>query len=296
MQWYYLTDENDQIAVDDAELGTLVRSGQLTADTQIWREDMDEWLPCSQVFPHLFAEAAPVASAAPRLIVGQEADARTPQLQTPHPEAPVLASAAVSSPVSAAPVTDESIETVKYAAAPMIQNKGWLTFAGVMLCIISALLGLGAFALTIWSILSMAVLGSSAIVLLLGSLCACTTFVLLFITGIKLCQTAGSGQQAALTGHKGLLANTVRQFCSAGKLAAIAFISYLATILLISVGTTIAIRSGFDFLMKQGESIDSPDLENPDIDFPDTPVEPDVAPDPAPEPEPDSADDTDVFG
>src|SRR5688572_11074286 len=48
MNWYYAAGGQQQGPVDDAQLDALFSSGQINADTLIWREGMANWLPFRQ--------------------------------------------------------------------------------------------------------------------------------------------------------------------------------------------------------------------------------------------------------
>jgi len=48
MNWYYVDAGQQAGPVDDAQLQELARSGKVQADTLVWREGMENWLPYSQ--------------------------------------------------------------------------------------------------------------------------------------------------------------------------------------------------------------------------------------------------------
>lgn len=84
MQWYYLDANQQQIPADESELGTLLQSGAIGADTMLWNESMSDWQSGRELFPDWFpaAEAvaevqapahAPVTLKAPALAPGRQA-------------------------------------------------------------------------------------------------------------------------------------------------------------------------------------------------------------------------------
>lgn len=158
MQWYYLNEQHDQVAIGEEQLTAMVEGGQLTAGSMIWREDFEEWLPCSSVFPDFFQEeaaSAPVpAGGKPRLIVGAEADMRTPTMQTPQPATtpvaattPLAAAGPSMAAVGTAPgvitqgygapaaVSEDEVQLVRQLAGPLYRAKGWMMFMGILLCL-----------------------------------------------------------------------------------------------------------------------------------------------------------------
>ena len=49
MNWYYAEDANRKGPFDDAAFAELVKSGQVTPDTLVWREDLTDWKPYREV-------------------------------------------------------------------------------------------------------------------------------------------------------------------------------------------------------------------------------------------------------
>ncbi len=204
MQWYYLSDSDEQIPVEEEELLRLIGEGTVRAETQVWREDMADWYEARAVLPDLFgfaehqvpqpAAAAPppvsppARGGRPRLIVGPEADSRTSgQLLTRKPLATstrMAAPIAAPSPaaIAAGGVSDGEVTLVRQLAAPLVQAQGWMKLAGVVLIIagVPYLLAFGLGALFIWM-------------------------------GILLFQAAGKADQAALLGHKFLFLEAQRK-------------------------------------------------------------------------------------
>lgn len=49
MQWYYVVNDQQNGPVSDSELQLLIRTGQLSRSTLLWREGMADWLPAEQL-------------------------------------------------------------------------------------------------------------------------------------------------------------------------------------------------------------------------------------------------------
>jgi uncharacterized RDD family membrane protein YckC len=64
MNWYYINAGNQAGPVDDAQLETLARTGQIQMDTLVWREGLAEWQPYSTVAPPGMTAPPPAAPAA----------------------------------------------------------------------------------------------------------------------------------------------------------------------------------------------------------------------------------------
>lgn len=75
MQWYYLDANQQQVPADESELGDLLQSGTVSADTMLWNESMADWESARDLFPDWFpaevtveATAAAPALRAPALV------------------------------------------------------------------------------------------------------------------------------------------------------------------------------------------------------------------------------------
>ncbi|HUF62825.1 MAG TPA: DUF5362 family protein, partial [Verrucomicrobiales bacterium] len=232
MQWYYLSDSDEQIPVEEEQLLRLIQEGIVRSDTQVWREDMADWYEARAVLPDLFGfqelrapepaavaqavAAEPVAPAGPRgrprLIVGPEADSRTSgQLLTRKPlatstrmMAPVATGAPSPDTIAAGGVSDSEVNLVRQLAAPLVQAQGWMKLAGVVLIItgIPYLAAFGLGGLFIWM-------------------------------GILLFQAAGRADQAALLGHKFLFLEAQRKLKTFFTVVGVTcLVSIIASILL----------------------------------------------------------------
>jgi hypothetical protein len=58
MDWYYLSDNHERIAVSEAQLVPLAARGILRPATPVWRKGMADWAACGEVKPEIFTEAA----------------------------------------------------------------------------------------------------------------------------------------------------------------------------------------------------------------------------------------------
>lgn len=57
MDWYYLSDTHERIAISEAQLAPLAASGILRPATPVWRKGMGDWAACGEVKPEIFTEA-----------------------------------------------------------------------------------------------------------------------------------------------------------------------------------------------------------------------------------------------
>ena len=57
MDWYYLADTHERIAISEAQLAPLAASGILRPATPVWRKGMGDWAACGEVKPEIFTEA-----------------------------------------------------------------------------------------------------------------------------------------------------------------------------------------------------------------------------------------------
>ena len=101
----------------------LVQSGQISAQTLMWRDGMPQWMPAASVFPLLFS--ASTATTQP-LVAGSPSPS-TSETATMAPTAAATASR---------PAAGASLDSaVRRFAAPLYERKGWIKFLGVMLII-----------------------------------------------------------------------------------------------------------------------------------------------------------------
>ena len=57
MQWLYLDPNQQQVAVEEEQLGTLVQNGSIQADTMLWNETMTDWQSAQSIWPDTFQSA-----------------------------------------------------------------------------------------------------------------------------------------------------------------------------------------------------------------------------------------------
>lgn len=55
MQWYYLSDSHERIAISDAQFAPLAARGLIRPATPVWRKGMADWAACGEVLPQIFA-------------------------------------------------------------------------------------------------------------------------------------------------------------------------------------------------------------------------------------------------
>jgi hypothetical protein len=55
MQWYYLSDSHERIALSEAQFPVLAARGLLRPTTPVWRKGMSGWTACGEVKPEIFA-------------------------------------------------------------------------------------------------------------------------------------------------------------------------------------------------------------------------------------------------
>jgi uncharacterized RDD family membrane protein YckC len=51
VNWYYAEDSNRKGPFDDTAFAELVKNGQVTSDTLVWREDLPDWKPYRDIVP-----------------------------------------------------------------------------------------------------------------------------------------------------------------------------------------------------------------------------------------------------
>lgn len=55
MQWYYLSDSHERIAISEAQLAPLAARGTLRPTTPVWKKGLTGWVACGEVMPQIFA-------------------------------------------------------------------------------------------------------------------------------------------------------------------------------------------------------------------------------------------------
>jgi hypothetical protein len=154
-QWLFVSSSGQQFTAHEPDVPALVQSGQITAQTLMWREGMSEWMPAASVFPVLFTSSA---TAVTQPMIG-------------GPSGAVVREAAVTSLTAAAgrataaeasvPAPDPA--AVRRLASPLFQRKGSVKFLAVMLIVIGVLflpMALGGLVLILAGVALMRVVGS----------------------------------------------------------------------------------------------------------------------------------------
>jgi len=54
MQWYYLSDSHERIAISEAQFIPLALRGVLRPATPVWRKGLPDWAACGEVKPEIF--------------------------------------------------------------------------------------------------------------------------------------------------------------------------------------------------------------------------------------------------
>lgn len=57
MQWFYLSDSHERIAISEAQFVPLAARGVLRPATPVWRKGMADWSACGEVKPEIFTAA-----------------------------------------------------------------------------------------------------------------------------------------------------------------------------------------------------------------------------------------------
>lgn len=55
MQWYYLSDTHERIAISEAQIAPLAARGTLRPTTPVWKKGLSGWVPCGELLPQIFA-------------------------------------------------------------------------------------------------------------------------------------------------------------------------------------------------------------------------------------------------
>jgi hypothetical protein len=123
-QWLFVSPSGQQFTVNEPDVASLVQSGQISAQTLMWKEGMAQWMPAASVFPSVFS-----ASAATQPLVAARASG-----------AGVEPATATAAPAAAAPTGRAAGAggmaigdmMVRRLAQPLYERKGWIKLVGVM--------------------------------------------------------------------------------------------------------------------------------------------------------------------
>jgi type IV pilus assembly protein PilA len=130
-QWLFVSSSGQQFTAHEPDVPALVQSGQITAQTLMWREGMSEWMPAASVFPVLFTSSA---TAVTQPMIG-------------GPSAALVREAAVTSLTAAGRATAAGASVpapdpaaVRRLVFPLFQRKGSVKFLAVMLIVSGVLM------------------------------------------------------------------------------------------------------------------------------------------------------------
>jgi len=116
-QWLFVSSSGQQFTAHEPDVPALIQSGQITAQTLMWREGMAQWMPAASVFPMLFTVSAAVT---------QPMVAGPPAASTPAAAAGAAAGAAMT--VSGA--ADSAV--LRRLLTPLFERKGWIKFLAIV--------------------------------------------------------------------------------------------------------------------------------------------------------------------
>jgi type IV pilus assembly protein PilA len=153
-QWLFVSSSGQQFTAHEPDVPALVQSGQISAQTLMWREGMSEWMPAASVFPALFMSSA---AAVTQPMIGGPSAALAREAAVTSLTAAGRATAAGAS----VPAPDQA--AVRRLASPLFQRKGSVKFLAVMLIVIGVLflpMALGGLVLILAGVALMRVVGS----------------------------------------------------------------------------------------------------------------------------------------
>ena len=153
-QWLFVSSSGQQFTAHEPDVPALVQSGQITAQTLMWREGMSEWMPAASVFPALFMSSA---AAVTQPMIGGPSAALAREAAVTSLTAAGRATAAGAS----VPAPDPA--AVRRLASPLFQRKGSVKFLAVMLIVSGVLflpMALGGLVLILAGVALMRVVGS----------------------------------------------------------------------------------------------------------------------------------------
>jgi len=153
-QWLFVSSSGQQFTAHEPDVPALVQSGQISAQTLMWREGMSEWMPAASVFPALFMSSA---AAVTQPMIGGPSAALAREAAVTSLTAAGRATAAGAS----VPAPDPA--AVRRLASPLFQRKGSVKFLAVMLIVSGVLflpMALGGLVLILAGVALMRVVGS----------------------------------------------------------------------------------------------------------------------------------------
>lgn len=251
MQWFFLSDTQEQVPVQEEHVAGLVQTGVIRSNTLIWHEGMEQWVACSEIKPELFARRHVVP------VVGAAATAR--QTAALHSQSVPAAVHTGAAPVAAAAATQLGDgQAVREASAAIATSAGWMKFLGISLLIFGVA--------HVLSALFVVVMGGSADGgllpgLVLGLITASLGGVLMWM-GMLLFQSAAKAQEAALTAQKHTLLSALRQSARFFKIWGISAVAAV-----IAYGIVVALFFSFLATLIGGTSIIGDFHGTPDVEM-----------------------------
>ncbi|MGK0184355.1 MAG: hypothetical protein ACI9R3_000121 [Verrucomicrobiales bacterium] len=205
MQWYFLSDTQEQVPVQDDHLAGLVQTGVVRPSTMIWHEGMDEWIACSEAKPELFVQ---------RHVV------------------PVIGAAATARQTSASSVGTQmgnqmgDGQLVREAASTFATASIWMKLLGILFL----LTGVAHILMALFLIVTGASMTGALIPAILVGLITAGIGAIVMWMGMLLFQSANKAHVAVLSGRKepllSALAQNARFFKIWGVTVALAIILY----------------------------------------------------------------------
>ncbi len=235
-QWLFVASSGQQFTANEPDVPALVQSGQIGAQTLMWREGMNQWMPAASVFPQLFAGSS---VATQPMVAGPAAGAATVESSIPVATA-VAATRVGGYGAGGGGLAAESL--VRRLAGPLHQRKGWIKLIGVL-----------------------SIIGGVFMIPALG-----LGFIPLF-AGLALMKTAASAERAAASGDMNALEEAQRQTAKYFFLTGLFFVLQLVIAVLMVVFMLMTSGAAFYQLnkMQEGGLDDAPTIDS--IRFPDTP-------------------------
>ncbi len=149
MQWIFVAADGQQYSFSEADLASLIQTGQITGQTLLWREGMAQWTPAASLFPSAFGPSpsatqpmgAPSGGApgprspapAPRQPGAPASPQATSSLRQPAATTGALRGAGGPSG-SAVPMPDPG--AIRRLATPLFARKGWIKFLAVLIILV----------------------------------------------------------------------------------------------------------------------------------------------------------------
>lgn len=242
-QWLFVSSSGQQFTVQEPDVPALAQSGQIAAQTLMWREGMPQWMPAISVFPMLFSASS---AATQPMVAGYPPAGGVEAEAVPPAAATATAPAGRTMPKASSASFSEA--AVRRLAAPLVERKGWIRLLGV-LSIIGGVLALPA--------------------LLLG--------LIPIFAGLALMKMAGHLERAHAGGDFAQLEeaqrNSAKFFFLQGLFLAIQLAITVVMAVLVLLGSGAAILGGLKQLESRapGSSSDQSAPTIDDIRFPDSP-------------------------